>query len=77
MAVERIMNDISHIIPIEQSPFVLSIHPGDTIVFQVDQNEFDLGEAQELCNFYSDIFKENNVMMTFKGIEIKGVIKNE
>lgn len=54
----------------------LDLKDGDTILITVDMDIWDVNAASEICKIVSEIFPNNNVVTTFKGIEIKGV-KNE
>ena len=54
----------------------LNLKDGDNIIITVDMDRWDIDVASEMCKIVSKIFPNNNVITTFKGIEIKGV-KNE
>lgn len=54
----------------------LNLKDGDTILITVDMDIWDVNVASEICKTVSEIFPNNNVVTTFKGIDIKGV-KNE
>lgn len=54
----------------------LDLKDGDNIIITVDMDNWDIDVASEMCKIVSKIFPNNNVITTFKGIEIKGV-KNE
>lgn len=56
------------------TPFDLTLYRGDTLVIQVDQDKFDIEEASKLTELYREQFPNNNIICTFEGIEIKGVI---
>lgn len=58
-------------------PFTMHVDKGDTIVIQFDQDIFDIDEAQQLLKVFQSNFPENDIIATFKGQEIKGVIKDE
>lgn len=68
-------------IDIEQTytPLVyeLNLQENDTLVLQVDQDIFDLGQAQQLLKAWERVYPKNTIMITFKGIELKGVIHND
>ena len=55
-------------------PFKLTINKGDTIVLQFDQDIWALDEAQQLAKVWQDAYPHNQIMVTFKGMEIKGVL---
>jgi hypothetical protein len=52
----------------------ISLSPGDTLLVHVDQDIWDLDAAQNFYDLFSKSFPNNNIVVTFKGIEI-GVIK--
>ena len=54
----------------------LDIKDGDNIIITVDMDIWDINAASEMCKIVSKVFPNNNIVTTFKGIEIKG-IKNE
>lgn len=54
----------------------LDIKDGDTILMIIDTDKWDVTRAAEMLHTYEEIFPNNNIVITFKGIEIKG-IKNE
>lgn len=58
-------------------PFKLTINKGDTIVLQFDQDVWDLDEAQQLAKVWQDTYPHNQIMVTFKGMEIKGVLNGK
>lgn len=58
-------------------PFELTINRGSTIVLQFDQDIWDLDEAQQLAKVWQDAYPNNPIMVTFKGIEIKGVLNGK
>ena len=49
----------------------LDIKDGDTIVITVDMDIWDVNAASQMCKIISKIFPNNNVVTTFKGIDIK------
>lgn len=55
-------------------PYYLTISENDTIIIEVDQNEFDIAEAQQIIKMWEKEYPKNKIMLTFKGIEVKGVI---
>ena len=58
-------------------PFELTINRGSTIVLQFDKDIWDLDEAQELAKVWQDAYPHNPIMVTFKGMEIKGVLNEK
>ena len=58
-------------------PFELTINRGSTIVLQFDQDIWDLDEAQQLAKVWQDAYPHNQIMVTFKGVEIKGVLNEK
>ena len=58
-------------------PFELTIHRGSTIVLQFDQDIWDLDEAQQFAKVWQNTYPNNPIMVTFKGIEIKGVLNEK
>lgn len=48
----------------------LDIKDGDNIIITVDMDIWDIDAASEICKMASKIFPNNNVVTTFKGIEI-------
>lgn len=48
----------------------LDLKEGDTILITIDMDIWDLDAASEMCRIVSEIFPNNNVITTFKGIEI-------
>ena len=58
-------------------PFELTINRDSTIVLQFDQDILDLDEAQQLAKVWQDAYPNNPIMITFKGIEIKGVLNGK
>ena len=55
-------------------PYHLTISENDTIVIEVDQDRFDITEAQQIIKIWEEAYPKNKIMLTFKGIEIKGII---
>lgn len=56
---------------------ILTLKPGDIFTIKIDNNIWDLGEAQNIIeHMLTAIPKDVTVMTLFNGIEI-GVIKNE
>ena len=49
----------------------LDLKEGDTILVTIDMDIWDIDAASEMCKIVSKIFPNNNVVTTFKGIEIK------
>ena len=58
-------------------PFELTINRDSTIVLQFDQDIWDLDEAQQLAKVWQDAYPHNQIMVTFKGMEIKGVLNEK
>ena len=58
-------------------PFELTINRDSTIVLQFDQDIWDLDEAQQLAKVWQDAYPHNPIMITFKGMEIKGVLNEK
>lgn len=58
-------------------PFELTINRGSTIVLQFDQDIWDLDEARQLAKVWQDAYPNNPIMVTFKGMEIKGVLNGK
>lgn len=54
----------------------LDLKDGDNIIITVDMDIWDVDAVSEICKMASKIFPNNNIIATFKGIEIK-VEKNE
>jgi hypothetical protein len=48
----------------------LDIKDGDTLIITVDIDIWDPNAASEICKIVSKIFPNNNIVTTFKGIEI-------
>jgi len=48
----------------------LDLKDGDNIIITVDIDIWDIDVASEMCKIVSKIFPNNNVITTFKGIEI-------
>ena len=48
----------------------LDLKDGDNIIITVDMDIWDVDVASEMCKIISEIFPNNNVLATFKGIEI-------
>ena len=58
-------------------PFELTINKGSTIVLQFDQDIWDLDEARQLAKVWQDAYPNNPIIVTFKGMEIKGVLNGK
>lgn len=58
-------------------PFELTINRDSTIVLQFDQDIWNLDEAQQLAKVWQDAYPNNPIMVTFKGMEIKGVLNGK
>ena len=57
--------------------YTLNVKYGDKIIVQIDPERWNIDEAQQLLQQYTEAFPYNTVICTFDGIEIKGVIKDE
>ena len=55
----------------------LSISKGDTIVFKFDQDIFNMQEVSGIIKTYQQAFPNNNIVVTFNGIDIINIIKEE
>jgi hypothetical protein len=49
----------------------LDIKDGDNIIVTIDPDIWDVDAASEICRIVSETFPNNNVMVTFKGVELK------
>lgn len=58
-------------------PFELTINRGSTIVLQFDQDIWNLEEAQQLAKVWQNAYPNNPIMVTFKGMELKGVLNGK
>ena len=58
-------------------PFELTINRGSTIVLQFDQDIWSVDEVHQLAKVWQDAYPNNPVMVTFKGMEIKGVLNGK
>ena len=58
-------------------PFELTINKGSTIVLQFDKDILNLEEAQQLAKVWQNAYPHNPIMVTFKGMEIKGVLNEK
>ena len=58
-------------------PFELTINKDSTIILQLDQDIWDLDEAQQLAKVWQDAYPHNPIMVTFKRMEIKGVLNGK
>lgn len=66
-AIEEIEEDFNNFANIETLP----IKDGDTIHITVDIDKWDINEAYEIQKMAAKIFPNNNIVTTFKGIDIK------
>lgn len=48
----------------------LNLKDGDNIIITADTDVWDADAASEICRIISEIFPNNNVVATFKGLEI-------
>lgn len=55
-------------------PYHLTISENDTIIIEINQDRFDITEAQQIIEMWKKEYPKNKIMLTFKGIEVKGVI---
>lgn len=55
----------------------LSISDGDIIVFKFDQEIFDIHEVSNFLKEYQRAFPNNKIIITFNGIDIVNIIKEE
>lgn len=55
-------------------PYHLTISENDTIIIEIDQDRFDIAEAQQIIEMWKREYPKNKIMLTFKGIEVKGII---
>ena len=55
-------------------PYHLTISENDTIIIEIDQDRFDIAEAQQIIEMWKREYPKNKIILTFKGIEVKGVI---
>ena len=58
-------------------PFELTINRDSTIVLQFDQDIWNLDEAQQLAKVWQDAYPNKPITVTFKGMEIKGVLNGK
>ena len=49
----------------------LDIKDGDTILITIDIDKWDVDEAYEIYKMVVKVFPNNNIITTFKGIDIK------
>jgi hypothetical protein len=62
----------------KNTPIMLLVGKGDSIVFEINPEEMDLNDADEMLKRYSEAYPDNNIICTFKNmIEVKGVIKKD
>lgn len=71
------INEIFDFNEIKTKVFELNLHPHDTIVIEFDLDKYDLNTANSYFKSLSKNYPDNNFIMTFKGIEIKGIIHND
>ena len=55
----------------------LSISKGDIIVFKFDPDIFDMQEVSGIIKTYQQVFPNNKIIVTFNGIDIVNIIKEE
>ena len=58
-------------------PFELTINKGSTIVLQFDQDIWSVDEVHQLAKVWQDAYPNNPIMVTFKGMEIKGILNGK
>ena len=51
--------------------YTLNVKYGDKIIVQIDPERWNIDEAQQLLQKYTEAFPYNTVICTFDGIEIK------
>lgn len=51
----------------------LDIKENDTILVTIDSDRYHLEEAYDIFKTINNSFPHNNVIATFKGVEIKGI----
>lgn len=54
----------------------LTLKPNDTLVVKINQDFFDIDEAQQLCEMIKQSFPKNSILCIFNGIELE-VIHHE
>lgn len=64
------------IVPKLRYPKEISLNPGDTLVAKVDQDMWDIEDAQRFYEILEKAFPNNQILVLFKGVELE-VIKNE
>ena len=55
-------------------PYHLTISENDTIIIEIDQDRLDIKEAKQIIKKWKKEYPKNKIMLTFKGIEVKGII---
>ena len=67
------MKDIEHGIKIEPGVIIskLDLKDNDTIVITIDLDIFDFDEGITYLNLLSDIFPNNTILLSFKGMEFE------
>ena len=58
-------------------PFELTINRGSTLVLQFDQDIWSVDEVHQLAKVWQDAYPNNPIIVTFKGMEIKGVLNGK
>ena len=53
----------------------ISLRPGDTLVAKLDQEKWDLNDAEAIYKILEKAFPKNQILVLFNGIELE-VIKN-
>ena len=53
----------------------ISLRPGDTLVAKLDQEKWDIENAEVIYNILAKAFPKNQILVLFDGIELE-VIKN-
>lgn len=53
----------------------ISLRPGDTLVAKLDQEKWDLNNAEVIYEILAKAFPKNQILVLFDGIELE-VIKN-
>ena len=63
------------IVPKLRYPKEISLSPGDTLVAKIDQDLWDIEDAQRFYEILEHAFPNNSILVLFKGVDLE-VIKN-
>lgn len=63
------------IIPKLKQSKEFSLSPGDTLVAKIDQDLWDIEDAQRFYEILEQAFPNNQILVLFKGVDLE-VIKN-